>query len=209
MIFLVFSMKRSGHHAVINWMMAQSKGSRHFNNCKIKNGVIVSKKGRRVKNGKHLIICNFEDRPVIAPFKNVKYIVILRDPFNLVASRLRSTHPKMGTIMQSTWKQHVKMALKGEPVIDVNYNKWFKDVNYRHQLSDKLGLTFTDVGLDKVPKIGGSSFDGYKYDGRAQQMDVLNRWKPYIHDDRFWREIDSEMINLSRQYFDFVVNRGK
>lgn len=209
MIFLIFSMKRSGQHAIINWMMAQSKGSRHFNNCKIKNKVIVTKRGKRVKGGDYLTICNFEDRPIVMPFKYVKYIVILRDPFNLVASRLRSTHPKMGTKLRVPWKQHVKKALMNKRIIDINYNEWFKDVDYRHQLADRLGLSFTDAGLNKVPKIGGSSFDRHKYDGKAQQMDVLNRWKIYANDDNFWKQIDGEMINLSRQYFNFVVDHGK
>lgn len=209
MLFLVFSMKRSGQHAIINWMMAQSKGSRHFNNCKIKNKVIVTKRGKRIKDGGHLTICNFEDRPIGMPFERAKYVVILRDPFNLVASRLRSTHPKMGTKMQMPWKQHVKKALVDKRVIDVNYNEWFKDVEYRRQLADRLGLNFTDAGLNRVPKIGGSSFDRHRYDGKAQQMDVLNRWKAYVNDNNFWKQIDEEMVELSRQYFDFVVDCDK
>lgn len=202
-------MKRSGQHAIISWIMAQSDSSRHLNNCRIKNGVIVAKRGKRIESGNHLTVCNFEDRPIVMPFKRVKYVVILRDPFNLIASRLRSTHPKMGTRMQLVWKQHVKRALTDKRIIDVNYNKWFKDVNYRRQLAGRLGLRFTDAGLNRIPEIGMSSFDGYKFDGKAQQMDVMNRWKPYIHSDHFWKEIDGEMIELSRQYFNFVVDRGK
>jgi len=208
MIFLIFSMKRSGQHAIINWMMAQSKGSRHFNNCKIKNKVLVTKRGgKRIENGDCLTICNIEDRRINMSFEHVKYIVILRDPFNLVASRLYTDYLKMGTKMRTRWKSHVKKALTDERIIDINYNEWFKDVNYRRQLADRLGLSFTDAGLNRIPKIGGSSFDGNRYDGKAQQMDVMNRWKSYVNNKSFWKEIDGEMVELSKQYFDFVVGR--
>ena len=208
MIFLVFSMKRSGQHAIINWMLSQSKKSIHYNNCKIKKGFVVSKhKGKRIEDGDYLTICSIEDRPIDTSFKNVKYIVILRDPFNLVASRLRSTYPKMSSGMWTIWKQHVRTALASKDIIDINYNEWFKDINYRRLISNKLGLNFTDSGLNRVQGRAESSFDGYKYDGKAQQMDMMNRWKFYEDNDNFWGHIDEAMIKLSKQYFNFVVDR--
>jgi len=38
---------------------------------------------------------------------------------------------------------------------------------------------------------GVSSFDEYEYQGRAQEMDVLSRWKIMIGDSQFHQFLDS------------------
>ena len=39
-------------------------------------------------------------------------------------------------------------------------------------------MNYNEKGLNQVYSNGKSSFDQYEYDGNAQNMDVLNRWKP-------------------------------
>lgn len=136
-------------------------------------------------------------------------MLILRDPFNLFASRWRSIHPEIGDAAAlRMWKQHARAALnprKGlqhDPVV-VLYNNWFLDSDYRRQLADRLALPFSDAGLQRVSHCGGgSSFDARRYDGRAQQMPVLQRWQAYADDPRFRTLFDAQTLDLAEQLFD-------
>ncbi len=62
---------------------------------------------------------------------------------------------------------------------------------YRESISEKLGLKFTDAGLEYVEN-AGSSFDIFKFDGHGQSMKVLTRYEELIHDDDF--------VSIFRQY---------
>ena len=135
-------------------------------------------------------------------------VLILRDPFNLFASRLRQPHqmvkPKTAVRI---WKQHARQflqrpdRLRHTPVL-INYNQWFTDVDYRRQVAQQMGLRFTDEGRDRVPTVfGGSSFDGLQYDGRASQMKVLERWRYWIDDEAYTSLFDEELLSLSEALF--------
>jgi hypothetical protein len=122
-------------------------------------------------------------------------VLILRDPFNLVASRLHSGRASVKHKHEdvlSIWIEHAREylgeqnALRNKVVI--NFNKWTSDPTYRRAISEKLGLVFVDNGVDSVPTIGGgSSFDRLSYDGRASEMDVHGRWRRFEDSDRFIR----------------------
>jgi len=121
-------------------------------------------------------------------------VLILRDPFNLFASRMKS---KMVTVQSShqtmvdLWIEYAKEFL-GEThylphhKVVINYNQWFLDSNYRQDVAEQLQIPFTDAGLDRVSGCGGgSSFEGLNYAGRTQQMPVLERWKAFAHDSDY------------------------
>ncbi len=61
--------------------------------------------------------------------------------------------------------------------MSIYFNSWFSDQNYRRQTSQELGLEFNDREFSNVIKksSGGSSFDGTKFSGNNQGMNVLNR----------------------------------
>jgi len=144
-------------------------------------------------------------------------LLILRDPFNLFASRRR-----FGLFSQDSgvasyivtprtavriWKQHAKQflrrrrILKGR-VITVSYLAWTKSFAYRKALADQLGLSFSDAGFGFVPDTaGGSSFDKRTCLGRPQAMKVHERWKHYAHDPSFLELFDDEMLELCREIF--------
>jgi len=130
----------------------------------------------------------------------LKYnVLILRDPYNCLSSRISKT--KNGIFRKSNllkWKQYPygynnfkKMWLTqakefvGETDyldmynrIPISYNEWFLNKGYRKYLCSLFGVEYTDKGLNNVKGFGGgSSFSGVEYNGRAQDMDVLNRWK--------------------------------
>lgn len=133
-------------------------------------------------------------------------VLIVRDPFNLFASRQRA---QTAAISPSTavriWKQHARAAL-GErrysphACVWIYYNRWVTDCRYRQQIAGQLGLRFSDAGIDRVARTGGgSSFDGMHYDGAARQMKVLERWKVYQHDPAYRRLFDPALVELARR----------
>ncbi len=135
-------------------------------------------------------------------------VIILRDPYNLFASRRRSgiggvTH---GAVLR-IWKQHAREVHGIRRYLDrsrvaISYNRWVADRSYRRGLAAALGLEFTDTGLERVPATGnGSSFDGLTYDGCAQVMRTHERWRHFEHDPEFTALFDDEVHELSRRIF--------
>lgn len=135
-------------------------------------------------------------------------LLLLRDPFNLFASRFnrRGYAVKVAAALR-IWKQHARQflgdinRLTQRPVL-VSYDHWFCDREYRRRLAADLGLPGSDAGLQRVATcFGGSSFDGLDYDGRAQQMPVLTRWQRLADDPTFASIFDEQTIELARRAF--------
>lgn len=121
-------------------------------------------------------------------------IMVLRDPFNLLASRLAKPVPLKELLdpneLFDAWEIYAREFIQESNFlgnkITVNFNLWFSNLAYRKTLSVQLGMPFTDAGINIVPKAGdGSSFDLTKFDGRGSEMRVLERWKRYSDDNKF------------------------
>ena len=135
-------------------------------------------------------------------------VLILRDPYNLFASRLRS---RFGGVTPKTairiWKQHARQYLGQrqhftEESILVNFNRWSEEEAYRCQIAERLQLDFTDAGFDTIPKTGGgSSFSRRLFNGKANRMNVLGRWRHFQDDEEFCSLLDQEVVELSDQIF--------
>lgn len=134
-------------------------------------------------------------------------LLILRDPYNLFASRFQMGRNLPADIARDMWKQHARAALgylQGPPgeFLPVLYNRWQCDEEYRQKLAERLGLEFSDMGIDRVPDCaGGSSFDGTAFDGEASNMATESRWVHFADDENFWRFFDGEMVELSNRLF--------
>lgn len=135
-------------------------------------------------------------------------VLILRDPYNLFASRKK----KGGAAITDRtairiWKQHAREYLGtrrylGSDRLVINYNAWAADVVYRSTLAEELALEFSDAGIDAIPSCnGGSSFDGRRFDGRASEMNVYERWRHFADDLDYWRIFDEEIVELSDAVF--------
>lgn len=95
--------------------------------------------------------------------------VILRDPFNFFASRLRRLNDLTGVRdlawIVDNWKTLAHLALD-DPGTDeapfvVLFNRWQSDPDYRRNLCGRLRGDFSDATLNRVSDHGGgSSFDG-------------------------------------------------
>jgi hypothetical protein len=175
-------------------------------------------------------IYNYEDisfsdvpaRPFFpAPCKFVQ-ILVIRDLFNFMASRLKIMYTrKRGCKIKLThlfgrkkilkyWIETAKEFLgetkKLKNKIGINFNSFFLNKAYRKNIADKLGLDFTDEGLNEVTKFGGgSSFDSTKYDGQAQKMGVLKRYMEFEKDATYRNLVNHSIAaRYSKKIFNFI-----
>jgi hypothetical protein len=248
--FRVFAMKRSGHHAVMDWLRRHFSGPVYLlNNCSYSRTSLFcstrrghlseeTRFGGRVSlcfNGRQLIrqaehvrkdelldapharlaalesserrlldesplpprrdayLFNLEDFPLDrvgeVPFdaadrgrsERVRNVVVLRDPFNWLASRFKGNFPIDEEVI-AAWCTHCREALRETAHLDdpliVNYNRWFSEPAYRQALTNQLGLDIPEPGIGELADFGGgSSFSGLEHRRDAASMDVLNRWK--------------------------------
>ncbi len=160
----------------------------------------------------------YHDRWVGASAKRFD-VLVLRDPFNLFASRIGREEgaggqklsfgsPGERELLISLWKNYAREFL-GETSfarhnkVIVNYNRWFSDKSYRAELAAVFGLTLEKDKVDEVLAVGGgSSFDRTSYDSNASEMKVLERWRNF-KDDAFFRGLfkDEELLVFSRRIF--------
>jgi len=227
----VVALVRSGHHAIINWITKHFENSVFLNNPDV--GYDWFSKNIDKTKAKGLLIYNYErhlytlkqicegnsvearDEAVGKSLRRYDCLV-LRDPFNTFASKIRVTGAKPNSIngkdlnMCEIWKEHAREFLGKtdylmEPKVFINYNKWFVDERYRRITMNLFGAKLTDDGKETVPNYGnGSSFDGLSFNGRASEMDVTNRWRHYADDDEFRQLFDAEMVELSERIFGHI-----
>ena len=213
-IFLFFSMKRAGHHCILYWIKSGFSHSARLNSSKAHKPTNVPK-----KHSSKTLFINFEDQflstpKVLKQFPHAKFYIILviRDPFNLFASRF--THKwKFNKIPRANrnplqpqielWKDHAKAFVEKNEYIKINYNTWFSSEEYRNTISE-ICDTNPNGPMDYVPAVGrGSSFDGRRIKGT--KMNVLHRWLQ-LEDDLFhgiYKQIfeDNELIELTRKIY--------
>jgi hypothetical protein len=135
-------------------------------------------------------------------------VVILRDPYNLFASRRRLSYQFVTDLTAvRIWKQHARAFLGengfvGPEAVPISYNDWVSDRGYRRRIAGQLGLSFTDAGIDRVARCaGGSSFDGTRYEGRATEMRLFDRWRRYADDPTFRALFDRQMADFAERIF--------
>ncbi|MCP2728013.1 hypothetical protein [Limnofasciculus baicalensis] len=234
----VAGLRRSGNHAIINWVRKQHTGEVwHLNN------VVASENPyrflyqhypedhlRREALGdfvkKDCLIYSYEDysleqiadqefekkHDLYLGKSRIRYdLLILRDPFNLLASRIKKNYIKVKgqhQTMIDIWIAYAKEYL-GETdylknnKVCVNYNQWFVNIDYRKQLASQLKFQFSDTGINQVKgQGGGSSFQGKELDGDATKMDVLNRYKKFENDPNYQELLkNEELLDYSRKIF--------
>ncbi len=212
-------MARSGNHAVIDWItsMCPAKVDYWNNVAEIPQKYFFQQKSfllRSHENRSLSDICNsdLETNHDLYFGKSKKRfnVLLIRDPFNLFASRLKQVlnqdfdQSKYGFLMGhptykygaskpeeyvGIWKEHAREYLGmtsyfGEDKITINYSQWFSDKDYRQKIAESLELDYKEKSLDKVVGEtgagGGSSFDMYEYSGKAKNMKVLERWKNMV-----------------------------
>jgi len=142
-------------------------------------------------------------------------VLVIRDPFNHLASllkdhqRTRRRHDYSKFV--GTWKACAKEALGETNFVPdkycILYNRWFADPEYRKRVAAHFGTAGDDGSLATVSPNGkGSSFDGNAFDGRAQEMEVLLRWKQFKLNAKYWSILkDDELWRYAKQLFGEIV----
>lgn len=223
-ILIIFGMQRSGNHLAINWIRGQTPASTVFyNNIRKDSHPFDAWSLYNLRRNKGLpkIILSYEDvgledvlsgrlRDFVAqrqrsPGVSVRCGVVLRDPYNLFASRLKSKPERFETdesidFQQQLYISHGTIArtpreVGGFEVVPILYNRLLADADYRNELSSTLGLEKGDKGLEQVPMNGlGSSFDGYLADHKQIQKGVFERWRALESDPRLRKAVDHPRI---------------
>lgn len=253
----VFALRRSGHHAIVNWIRCHFPERHWFlNHCRVGvspfQGADLSTSVVRGSRGEHkvfhtrlelagwhaykgVLIYNLEEVDLsvlgdslsvhretawVGPSARRADVIILRDPFNLLASKLkwaygrhdRPSKPSLAEVAtaKELWKVYAREYLGLSRYltdrVEISYNHWFVSRDYRDQLAGRLGFENHDSGVQEVarwgPSTSGDSFDGLRYDGKAQEMRVLERWRTF-EGDPFYRELcgDRELHELSERIF--------
>ena len=143
-------------------------------------------------------------------------MLIIRDPFNYLASRLKLLQvrgPLDGVsnpeLIMKNWKLMAKEAIKlnqspqpGKLV--VNFNRWVNELAYRQHLSKILMGKFNDTSMKKISDFGGGS--SFRDPDKLTISMVLARWKELFNVSRYarlghyWRRITAP--DNERKVFD-------
>ena len=145
-------------------------------------------------------------------------ILILRDPFNLFASRVMFGYKNAGheiyginkkklNKLVGLYKLYAKEYL-GETnyvsnKVNISYNNWLSDEEYRREVLKRLGMPILNTNINRVSKYGdGSSFGQKCINSKKDKMELMERWKKFAG-DKFYRNIfnDTELVELSKKIF--------
>jgi len=154
---------------------------------------------------------------------NIYRVMVLRDPFNMFASRLRMVRQDIQNGKPSAiqkipleesvglWKDYAREVIsQGETLSEISpdgtlvlieYNKWVSDPQYRNSLMSGFfnEENNQDIGIEKIPKRFESTWDYRTFDGNAAEMRTGERWMQ-MSDDPEFRSIfnDGELVELMR-----------
>ena len=238
---VVVTLRRSGNHAIMSWIIKQItdiNGNDFFARGNTKIGQDPMSLHSLIpepypKINKKLLIYNYEDENIkkifcdkfikkreewVGKSKEKYHLLILRDPFNHFASRMKckiTIRARLSKMLRKKPKKYTRLWIDyakeflGETnflpykKICINYNKWFDDLEYRKRLCIGMNIRFTDAGINSVPQSGdGSSFDGVSYDGRGSEMKVLDRYH-YLRDNDFYKKLfTDELLEYAFQIWD-------
>jgi len=144
---------------------------------------------------------------------DAKVILVMRDFRNWAASCLKRRDTARGKneldVVQKLpqraklWMKHARLAIRNPSWLTViSFNQWFQDEEYRKRICAELCIPFTDEGLNEVMAYGnGSSFDARRYNGKAQDMGVLERWHDFEFDPMMKQLYTGEVKALDVELF--------
>jgi hypothetical protein len=235
----VLGMRRSGNHAVIEWLMKSFGGPGfHLNNVPPGQNAYrhrdqypephdserYTERMRMARFGRfeplNVLVRSYEDfepgdvfREASEPLHDLYYgktgkfrdVLILRDPFNLFASRMKSgkVATKPGIEQIELWLRHARFAVESaghDNFVLIKFDDWARSIEYRHALQKRFSLEPKEISTEKVSTFGGgSSFDGTAMDGKASGMAVLDRWKSLRDDPAFAAVLDNAELRDYRE----------
>lgn len=143
--------------------------------------------------------------------ENLFNILILRDPYNMVASRLELEHPntRVTPKIMSLWEQYAKEYMGLTNILDnkivVDYNQFCSNPEYRNKLALSLKLDPEKVDNNIVLGFGrGSSFTGQNKESTNKYNE---RWEKYKNNPKFTKWVSStEIRQYAKVIFGNIIN---
>lgn len=217
----VYHLKRSGGHGVIDWVLGLHEGHKiHYNQvARLEPGMIRPAQikpfpGDIDKPMLELVSC--EDVPLrVMHFLQSprRTLFMLRDPYNMFASRLkmmrdqaavgRDDLAKAVRVRPPLWKEYAREYVEPRILphaIRLNFNRWYDDVAYRQEIAERLEMPFSDRGFGSTSGwvySRGSSFG----ENNPHNLDLGNRWRSFQCDPEYLSYFDDEIRELARQIF--------
>jgi len=220
--YFFFALKRSGSHAVINWILNHFNSYIHYNNCFVKNKKIyvnnnneIRKKGSDFK----ISILSFEDRPVLlnAEFNSdfncvlelnpkINNILLLRDAYNTYASRYQKKlkpDPKMN-LWNEIWTNYNDKELwicyAKEYLKPSFFNKELIKINFNDWFSKKeyrkkISKKFNAKHSDKGLEIMSNDGGGSSFD----QMKYQNKSQKMKVLERY------KQLMFNKDFFETII----
>jgi hypothetical protein len=234
-IYIINGIRRSGNHAIANWIMS------HYN-----SGCYINNANKFIKTNSNWLPCfsdncqqkNIQENPeiIIIGLENklntlanipqeyskkwlsinsninitMHSIFLIRSFPNLLASSIKAW-PKSDWLikLQDYWKQYVQFALSNNKYI-LLYDKWLEK-QYRDQYAINLDFSNKDTGIDKIPHYGGGS--SFK-DKLVNNDNLKNRWQmmldnqeyiEYISKFKYWED-HIKLFGKDQCYYHFMKN---
>jgi hypothetical protein len=181
----VYGLRRSGLHAITGWIHKHYPGWRFENECQMPVPPRLRNKQLKLfeEHSPNLVMNYMETHP------KQKHVVVLRDPYNWAASRLKRNFKIAGTPRSKIYMPQLNRFYNKswfQGTVYLNYNKWVMSKPYRIDIAKQIGFKTDGSPYLKVQYHGGgSSFDGQRFSGRARQMDLFHRYKDYLSDPEY------------------------
>jgi hypothetical protein len=140
------------------------------------------------------------------------HIILLRNPWNIAASQIRWSLDRVNYNRVDrdmvVWNEyHDHYINQNSDTHFIIYDKWFGDIEYRKAISIELGTEFTDINKNKTALAGGgSSFDKMKFDGKAEEMNVLNRYEEMMHHKKMQDFVKTDMANEVKNKWNHICD---
>ena len=223
---IIAGMKRSGNHALINFVLGHLgksyvvnwRNSReigvHRNRVKMKllekNGLSTEFMPFPELGFRIVSLENVHDLSVVERISNrtavVKRMVILRDPQNWLASTIKAMKQRWRERIFKQiegWKKNAKYVLSdSRKCFFVDFGRFVEqDPLYRRTVSEYIEEDFSDIGIQYISSVGSSFDKRRRYQGRALDMDLKNRWLDPSVKDLVAHCMDAELEEYSRTIF--------
>ena len=217
--YLIFGLSRSGLHPVASWIMTMCHGPAIYLNHVDLNGKPAFSPeyhNGATKDKADFVFNVMENKTPIEVARYIKKnpklvpILVMRDPYNLFASRLvLGRRRDLGGWMTGKhvrlWKKYARQSLRENwprNVLLIKYNEWAVRADKRILIAERLGLKTDGAPLLAVPKHGGgSSFDLHEFKGKGDKMQVNARWKQLRRDVYYLKLFDQEVESLAKDLF--------
>lgn len=185
-----FGLRRSGNHAVINWLVegwSETGKVTHFNSVagfRLPEREPAAMRTRINDAQPTAVIMSYEDvsferRHSLEHYREFrssaqKDILLLRSFPNMMASRIqrvanleregisRSINRLGWVAVRDLWRENAlnMLALDGSQEVGVRYDEWFVSRAYRDEMARSLGFINSDAGINDVP----ANAQGSSYD---------------------------------------------